>query len=962
MNKFELIGYPLLFISAVEFLLTFILLREKQTTPLHKITAAFSFLAAFYCLFAGIVYVRASLGLDFDIFYRACWVGWIGIAPAFQLLFYIKEDKSRTARRVVICLYAFWIIIYILCLFTDLVEIGVYSLLPYVDRRGPLEIPVRLIGVVLIFWFIYELDRLRRDSKGLKRTQVNYLLVGVLIYGAGIALATGFIQLFGGFGFDPSLGSYFSLPWVALTFYAITRYRLFDISLIISRALMIVFLSLLLAALHIGLFRLFEPVMGATLAILTSLFLIGTVFFGTHLSRKVQWRILQFIEKHKYDYQGILKESIKGIITILDLDELLNYIIASIKKGLKVENICLSLRDKGGNFSLQYGDGVNQESESKCFLNNTAIDWLRRKGHVVARTELETVSYDNISLIMNEYMKKIGAELIIPLIYKGDIKGFITLGQKSSGEPYVRSEIDLLILLAAHAAIAIENARLYEEAKRSKASLLESESKFRTLADTASIAIFIHQGGKFLYANHAAEIIGGYTVDEYLTMDFLQLAHPDYLDTVKARSREPRSGHSPIQYEFKIVRKDGKERWVLMTAGITEYDGRSAIVGTLVDITARKQAEEETERLFMELEKATRSLKESEAKFRTLAETTTAGIFIHRGEKFLYANTAGEHITGYNQDELLAMDFWNIIHPDDREIARERGQARLAGAKLPKEYEFKIITKNGEQRWFNLTAGLIEYQGSPAIIATIFDINARKRAEDEKDKFYEESVKQYQKRIEEEKRYRIEKEKILMDLHDGIGGITTNISILAELAQKTSSLPEIKKTISVISRLSREGISEIRGFMHSLDNTDLNWRTLSVELRNQGTNMVEPHAITFALETSIDETHEQPGSLLWVNLFKIYKEALTNVIKHSRARNVIAKLQIYQEKLLLLIEDDGVGLGEVRHGRGLSNMRTRAEELGGSVTILSNSGTQVRVELPLPVKYHDQGIALKEIL
>jgi len=962
MNKFELIGYPLLFISAVEFLLTFILLREKQTTPLHKITAAFSFLAAFYCLFAGIVYVRASLGLDFDIFYRACWVGWIGIAPAFQLLFYIKEDKSRTARRVVICLYAFWIIIYVLCLFTDLVEVGVYSLLPYVDRRGPLEIPARLIGVVLIFWFIYELDRLRRDSKGLKRTQVNYLLVGVLIYGAGIALATGFIQLFGGFGFDPSLGSYFSLPWVALTFYAITRYRLFDISLIISRALMIVFLSLLLAALHIGLFRLFEPVMGATLAILTSLFLIGTVFFGTHLSRKVQWRILQFIEKHKYDYQGILKESIKGIITILDLDELLNYIIASIKKGLKVENICLSLRDKGGNFSLQYGDGVNQGSESECFLNNTAIDWLRRKGHVVARTELETVSYDNISLIMNEYMKKIGAELIIPLIYKGDIKGFITLGQKSSGEPYVRSEIDLLELLAAHAAIAIENARLYEEAKRSKASLLESESKFRTLADTASIAIFIHQGGKFLYANHAAEIIGGYTVDEYLTMDFLQLAHPDYLDTVKARSREPRSDHSPIQYEFKIVRKDSKERWVLMTAGITEYEGRSAIVGTLVDITARKQAEEETERLFMELEKATRSLKESEAKFRTLAETTTAGIFIHRGEKFLYANTAGEHITGYNQDELLAMDFWNIIHPDDREIARERGQARLAGAKLPKEYEFKIITKNGEHRWFNLTAGLIEYQGSPAIIATIFDINARKRAEDEKDKFYEESVKQYQKRIEEEKRYRIEKEKILMDLHDGIGGITTNISILAELAQKTSSLPEIKKTISVISRLSREGISEIRGFMHSLDNTDLNWRTLSVELRNQGTNMVEPHAITFALETSIDETHEQPGSLLWVNLFKIYKEALTNVIKHSRARNVIAKLQIYQEKLLLLIEDDGVGLGEVRHGRGLSNMRTRAEELGGSVTILSSSGTQVRVELPLPVKYHDQGIALKEIL
>lgn len=958
MNKFELIGYPLLFISAVEFLLTFILLREKLTTPLHKITAAFAFFAASYCLFAGIVYVRASLGLDYDIFYRACWVGWIGIAPAFQLIFYIREDKSRIARRIVFSLYSFWIIIFILCLFTDLVEIGTYSLLPYVDRRGPLEIPVRLVGVVLIVWFIFELGRLRRYSEGLKRTQINYLLIGVLIYGVGVALATGFFQLFGGFGFDPSLGSYFSLPWVALTFYAISRYRLFDISLILSRALMIVFLSLLLFALYIGLFKLFEPAMGATLAILTSVFLIGTVFFGTHLSRKVQWRILQFIVKHKYDYQGILKESIKAIITILDLDELLNYIIASMKKGLEVQKICLSLKDKSGNFSLQYGESVNREREIQCLLNNTAIDWLRRIGHVVVRTELETASYDD-SLIMNEYMKKIGVEVIIPLVYKGDIKGYITLGQKGSGEPYVQSDIDLLELLAAHAAIAIENARLYEEAKRSKASFLESESKFRTLADTASIAIFIHQGGKFLYTNHAAEIIGGYTVDEYLAMDFLSLAHPDYLDTIKARARERLgSGQPPIQHEFKIVRKDGKERWVLMTAGITEYEGRSAVIGTLVDITARKQAEEETERLFKELEKATRSLKESEAKFRTLAETTTAGIFIHRGEKFLYANTAGEHLTGYKQDELLSMDFWNTIHPDYRGIARERGQALLAGAKLPREYEFRVITKNSEQRWVNMTAGVIEYQGKPAVMATLFDITARKRAEDEKEKFYEESVKQYQKRIEEEKRYRIEKEKILMDLHDGIGGITTNISILAELAQKTTSLPEIKKTVSVISRLSKEGISEIRGFMHSLDNTDLNWRTLAVELRNQGTNMVEPHAITFTLETSLDETHEQPGSLLWVNLFKIFKEALTNVIKHSRAKNVKAKLQIKQEKLLLLIEDDGVGLGEGRHGRGLSNMRTRAEELGGRATILSSSGTQVRVELPLPVKYHVQGIVL----
>jgi PAS domain S-box-containing protein len=959
MNKFELIGYPLLFISAIEYLLAFLLLRKKPTpSPLHKITAILAFFSASYCLFAGIVYVRASMGLAYDIFYRACWVGWICIAPAAQLIFYLKEDKSRASRRIVLGLYAFWTVVYILCLSTDYVETGAYSLLPYVDRKGgPLEIPLRLAGGGLILWLIYGFYSARKHSSGLKRTQVSYLLTGLIISAAGISLATGFFPLFGGFGLDPSLGSYFSLPWVALTFYAITRYRLFDISLMISRALMIVVLSLLLSTLCLVLFNLLEPAVGSSFAIFISISLIGTVFFGTHLSRKVQWRIQQVIAKDRYDYHSMLKESIRAIITILDLDELLNYIIASMKEGLGVKDICILLKDQNGKFSLMYGESINQENE--YFLSDAAVDWLNRNRKVILRAELESVSIDDGSLMMNEYLKNVGGEIIIPLIYKGDSEGYIILGQKGNEEPYISGDIDLLELLAAHAAIAIENARLYEDARKSRVSFLESESKFRTLADTASIAIFIHQGGKFLYANHAAEIIGGYTIDEYLAMDFLSLAHPDYLDTIRARARERlSSGQPPIQYEFKIVRKDGKERWVLMTAGLTEYEGKSAVIGTLVDISDRKEAEEETERLFKELEKASRSLKESEATFRTLAETTTAGIFIHTGGRILYANTAGEELTGYKQDELLSMDYWRLIHPEYQELVRERGQQRLTGIKVPQEYEFKINTKKGEQRWVNMTAGIIEYQGEPAIIATLFDITARKHAEEEKENFYKESVKQYQKRIEEEKRFRLEKEKILMDIHDGIGGITTNISILAELAQKASSLPDIKNTLSVISRLSKEGISEIRGFMHSLDYTDLNWRTMAAELRNQGTNMVEPHSISFDLETSFDETIEPPSSLLWVNLFKIYKEALTNVIKHSRAQAVKAKLQIVPEKLSLSIEDNGVGLEQGKSGRGLSSMRTRAEELGGEVTILSDSGTRVLVELPIPIKYDDKRMEL----
>jgi len=310
-------------------------------------------------------------------------------------------------------------------------------------------------------------------------------------------------------------------------------------------------------------------------------------------------------------------------------------------------------------------------------------------------------------------------------------------------------------------------------------------------------------------------------------------------------------------------------------------------------------------------------------------------------------------ITGYESDEFLALDFWTVVHPEYRELVRARDLVRKRGAQLPQTYEIKIIIKNGEERWGNLSDGVIEYEGGPAVIVTFFDITDRKQAE-------EETVRLYEQRIAEEKQHLMEKEKILMDLHDGIGGITTNISILSELAQKATDIDSIKKTLSTISRLSREGVSEIRSFMHSLDSRDLNWRSLATELRSQGTNMVELHRIAFALEATVEDIEEQPGSLLWVNLFKIYKEALTNIIKHSKADAIVVSLKITSEGILLDILDNGVGWEAKRgNGRGLSNMNKRAEELGGRITLSSGgTGARVTLEIPLPLKYPISGIAI----
>ncbi|GAG02850.1 unnamed protein product, partial [marine sediment metagenome] len=115
-------------------------------------------------------------------------------------------------------------------------------------------------------------------------------------------------------------------------------------------------------------------------------------------------------------------------------------------------------------------------------------------------------------------------------------------------------------------------------------------------------------------------------------------------------------------------------------------------------------------------------LRESETKFRTLTETVAAAAFIFQGTRIRYVNSAAEAITGYTRAELLTMNFWEVIHSDFREEARERGLARQRGEQVPPRYELKLLTKGGEERWVDFTAGAIEFEGKPAVLGTCFDI------------------------------------------------------------------------------------------------------------------------------------------------------------------------------------------------------------------------------------------------
>ena len=124
------------------------------------------------------------------------------------------------------------------------------------------------------------------------------------------------------------------------------------------------------------------------------------------------------------------------------------------------------------------------------------------------------------------------------------------------------------------------------------------------------------------------------------------------------------------------------------------------------------------------------ALRESERRFRTLAEATDARVFMIRRNRYFYVNPAAEKVTGYSREELQSMNHWDLAHPDYKEIIRKRGEDRQQGKKVPSWYEYKILTKSGEERWLDVSASYIEYDGQPAVIGTSFDVTDRKRAEE----------------------------------------------------------------------------------------------------------------------------------------------------------------------------------------------------------------------------------------
>jgi PAS domain S-box-containing protein len=270
--------------------------------------------------------------------------------------------------------------------------------------------------------------------------------------------------------------------------------------------------------------------------------------------------------------------------------------------------------------------------------------------------------------------------------------------------------------------LAVDNVSLQLEIRnrqRAELELRRSEEFIRQVIANSPLAMVVSRGPQesVELVNEKFTSLFGYTPAEMRSVsDWWPLAYPDpeYRRSAQTQwekliQEANQGGAGPLSMEARVRCKDGTSRDIEFHLSLVN----DLYVVSFVDLTEQKKALE--------------GLRDSVDRFRLMANTVASAIWLFQNEQFVYFNKEFENLTGYSREEIQAMNSWDLIHPDFRELCRDRGLARLRGEPVPARYEFAFLTKTGEKRWVDFSAALTEFNGKPAILSSAFDITAAKR-------------------------------------------------------------------------------------------------------------------------------------------------------------------------------------------------------------------------------------------
>jgi PAS domain S-box-containing protein len=274
-------------------------------------------------------------------------------------------------------------------------------------------------------------------------------------------------------------------------------------------------------------------------------------------------------------------------------------------------------------------------------------------------------------------------------------------------------------LLEAMVSIGTELGRAFERSR--ELSLAQQATElYRSVVETSPDAIMVADlSGTLLMCNQQAAVhYGAESPEQLVGLNGFDIIAPEDRDRAAENARRTLETGGVRNIEYTLLRKDGTSIPAELSASvIRDPQGQArAFIAVVRNISERKQSET--------------ALRVSEEKFRTLTQMNAAATFVYKKGRLLYANAAAAAMTGYSVAELLAMDPWQLVHPEFHDFLQNAWERSLATDSPPRHLELKIVTKEGQVRWMDYSAHLVQWEGHTAALGTSFDVTERKQVEE----------------------------------------------------------------------------------------------------------------------------------------------------------------------------------------------------------------------------------------